>query len=179
MAGTSGFRQLDRANLSPFARMIYDYMLSAQPYPKLVSELAEESGVSNNAIWSWLKHGVIPRRSTVIHFASRTGLDVDELLRAAGMMDTRVSDIERRGAARVARIVMKQVEQLIREEGIGTPEGARKFIEALHGREGVMTEAILSAQVKGEDVQPSLSAGEASDQEDPRVKRPASTNGRR
>lgn len=190
MARTSGFRQLDRAQLSPFARMIYDYMLSAQPYPKLVSELAEESGVSNNAIWSWLKHGVIPRRSTIVPFAARTGLDVDALLRAAGMPDSHVSDIERRGAARVARIVTKRVEQLIQEEGIGTPEGARRFLDALRSREGLMVEAILTAQAKDEEIDvalrdgheghnPSDQGGQKRDSRDHRARRPAITNGPR
>lgn len=83
------FRELDRATLTPFAQLIYDYLASQMP-TMLVSELAAESGISNNAIWSWLKHGIIPRRATVVQLAERVPAlaSLDELLEAAGLPTT-------------------------------------------------------------------------------------------
>ena len=100
MPRISPLRQLNRADLTPFAQLIYDYLIG---HYVLVSELAEASGVSNNAIWSWLKHGILPRRQTIVQLAERVRLDDDspafdrdELLTAAGLPTTAQMQRERR-----------------------------------------------------------------------------------
>ena len=99
MPRISPLRQLNRDALTPFAQIVYDYLIG---HYVLVSELAEASGVSNNAIWSWLKHGILPRRQTIVQLAERVLLaddspafDLDELLTAAGLPNTRDMQRER------------------------------------------------------------------------------------
>lgn len=99
MARVSPLRQLNRDDLTPFARIVYDYLVG---HYVLVSELASASGVSNNAIWSWLKHGILPRRQTIVQLAERVRLDddtpafdLDELLTAAGLPNTAQEKRER------------------------------------------------------------------------------------
>ena len=88
MPRTNVLRQVDREKLTPFASLIYDYLVSFQP-SKTVTEFADESGVSANTITSWLKHGTAPLRSSVVKIAERVpDLPLDELLRAAGLPTT-------------------------------------------------------------------------------------------
>lgn len=78
---------LDVDQMTPFARMVYDYLLSFRPN-KIVAELSEETGISNQTIWDWLRKGTIPRRSTIVQLAERSDLPLDELLLAAGLPTT-------------------------------------------------------------------------------------------
>lgn len=116
MPRVSSLRQLDRANLTPFARLVYDYLLSVQP-TKLVSELAEESGVSNNAIWSWLKHGITPRRQTIVQLAERVPdlAPLDDLLAAAALPSTAEMRVSRRAEVARFEASVALFERLIQE----------------------------------------------------------------
>lgn len=150
VASTSGFRELDREKLTPFARMLYDYMLSFSP-TMLVFELARETGIANNTIWSWLKYDIIPRRSTIIALAQRTtGLDVDELLRAAGLPDTSQSDAERRLQMRVYRVMLKRLEQSMERDPHLTPEMRAQFLAYLRSHAGLIAAGIEPAEVGAE-----------------------------
>lgn len=113
------FRELNRETLTPFARLIYDYMVSQTP-TLLVSELSAESGISNNAIWSWLKHGIIPRRQTIVQLTERVLLpdgtpvfDLDELLTAAGWPTTRQLQRERLAHLDMLRASLDEVMALV------------------------------------------------------------------
>lgn len=109
------FRELHPEKLTPFARLIYDYMVSQTP-TLLVSELAADSGISNNAIWSWLKHGIIPRRQTLVLLAERVpDLPLEELLEAAGLPST--EDMRAQRIAEMARLreSVALVERLLME----------------------------------------------------------------
>jgi transcriptional regulator with XRE-family HTH domain len=100
---------LDEAQMTPFARMIYDYLLSSRPN-KLVADLAYETGINNQTIWDWLRKGVIPRRATITELSHKTGMPLDELLHAAGLPTDAEVARERIGHARVARTLARRYE---------------------------------------------------------------------
>lgn len=133
MPRVSPLRQLDRARLTPFAQIVYDYLMG---HYVLVSELAEMSGVSNNAIWSWLKHGILPRRQTIVQLAERARLDddtpafeMDELLLAAGLPTTAQMQRERVAHIGMLQESIDEVMATINADAGFTPE-QRSLIEA-------------------------------------------------
>lgn len=99
--------------LTPFARLVRDEYMWKQIPPMTVPQLADKAGISKQAIWGWFQHGSLPRRVTIVQLAERTGLDVDELLRAAGMPDTSVDEAERRALMRAYRAAMKRLTRAI------------------------------------------------------------------
>ena len=123
MPRVGSFRQINRASLTPFAQLVYDYLLSFQP-TKLVSELALESGISNNAIWSWLRHGILPRRATVVQLAERVPdlATLDELLAAAGLPSTATVQRERQAHAAMLRESLRELLALVDTDPAFGPE---------------------------------------------------------
>lgn len=101
--------------LTPFARLVREWMWRQVP-PMSVPQLADLTGISKQAIWGWFQHDSLPRRDTVLALARATGLDTDELLRAAGLPDTRASEVKRRGAARIYGVLLKRIERELRSD---------------------------------------------------------------
>lgn len=130
--------------LTPFARLIRAWMWRQSP-PMTVPQLADKTGLSKQAIWGWFQHDAIPRRDTVIQLASRTGLDVDELLRAAGLPDTRASARDQRLARRAYGDFMRQAEEKLRGDTRLTAEEAETFLAYLRGLEPAAIGATLAA----------------------------------
>lgn len=99
----------DKAHLTPFAQIVYGYLMRDQP-TKLVADLAYETGINNQTIWDWLRKGVIPRRATIIELSRKTGLPLDDLLRAAGLPTEAELALDRAGNARAARLLARRYE---------------------------------------------------------------------
>lgn len=109
-------RQVDREKLTPFGAVIYDYLVSFQP-SKTVSEFADETGVSANAITSWLKYGVPPTRKSIVKIAERApDLPLDELLTAAGLPTTEQVRRERLAHLDMLRASIDEVMEMVRAD---------------------------------------------------------------
>jgi len=133
------------AQMTPFARQVRQWMLRHREESEVtVPELAEISGVSKQTVWDWFQHDAKPRRQTVIQLAERTGLDVDELLRAAGLPDTRASASERRAAQRVNAYLQQLAEEAIRADTRLTPDEAATMIGYYRSLGPALLEAALA-----------------------------------
>jgi transcriptional regulator with XRE-family HTH domain len=88
MARSGSLATVEQERLTPFGRLLYDYLLSFRP-TKTVPEFAREVGVSAQAVWDWLRAGTLPRRATLVLISERVpDLPLDELLAAAGLPTT-------------------------------------------------------------------------------------------
>lgn len=95
MARSGSLATVEQERLTPFGRLLYEYLLSFKP-TKTVPEFAREVGVSAQAVWDWLRAGTIPRRATLVLIAERlSDLPLDELLAAAGLPSTEEQRRER------------------------------------------------------------------------------------
>ena len=125
--------QIDQSRLTPFAQIVYDYLLSQMP-TMLVKDLSDETGISNNAIWSWLRHGVIPKRQTIVQLAERVPdiAPLDELLRAAGLPTTEEVQRERLAHTDPLRASLETLMALVDSDPAITPascDDVRRFLE--------------------------------------------------
>lgn len=114
--------------LTPFARLVRDEYMWKQIPSMTVPQLADKAGISKQAIWGWFQHDSLPRRVTIIQLAQRTGLDVDVLLRAAGMPDTSVDDAQRRTLMRAYRVAMKRLTREIEADASIAPADRATFL---------------------------------------------------
>lgn len=113
---------LDVDQMNPFARMVYDYLLSCRPN-KLVAELSEETGISNQTIWDWLRKGTLPRRATIVQLAERVpDLPLDDLLNAAGLPST--AEVKRQRSERLDMMhaSVDEMKALLAQDGAYSPE---------------------------------------------------------
>ena len=108
--------------LTPFARLVREGYMWAQTPNLSVSDLATRTGISKQTIWSWLNHGAIPRRASIVQLAETTGLDLDELLASVGLPTTedvraaRVEEIDR------LRASVAMVERALMADALLSPE---------------------------------------------------------
>lgn len=152
-------RDLDVGRMKPFARMVYDYLLSEQP-TRLVADLAAETDINNQTIWDWLRKGVTPRRETIMTLGQKTGMPVDDLLRAAGLPTVAETVQERQGANRVLRkLAMRYAKALdkLMEEHPEFTESQRELLQRW------AREELPAALGRGEDLRRELGLMEDND----------------
>lgn len=103
--------------LTAFARMIREGYMWQQTPPMSMTDFAEFAGVSRQAVFGWLNHRVLPKRDSVIAVAKVTGLDVDELLRAAGLPDSQTDLAERKRVSADYSEFMRLIDGELRARG--------------------------------------------------------------
>lgn len=106
--------QLDPAQLTPFARLIYEYLVSFRP-SRDVTWLGRQSGIAPNTIAAWLKYGITPKRQKVVQLAERVPdlATLDELLLAAGLPSTATVQRERAAHSDVLRASLEELLRLV------------------------------------------------------------------
>lgn len=105
--------------LTPFARLIRDYLFSFKP-TKTVADLARETGITSQTIWDWMHNDVVPRRATILQLHDSTGIALNDLYRAAGIADDEEEAWQR-------------IEQFIENEDRLPQEKRKQAVAAIHG----------------------------------------------
>lgn len=122
--------ELDWDNMTPFAQIIYTYLLSFRP-TKLVADLARETGISDQAIWRWLRDGTLPRRGTIMDLHRGTGIPLEELLHAAGLLTVEEALARRRENQRVVHLMVEQMKASAMSNPHFTADEQRAVLEWL------------------------------------------------
>ena len=122
MPRSGSLATVEQEHLTPFGRLLYDYLLSFKP-TKTVPEFARAVGVSTQAVWDWLRAGTLPRRATLVLISERLpDLPLDELLAAVGLPTTEQVRRERLAHLDMLRASIDEVMALVRADPTFTAE---------------------------------------------------------
>lgn len=115
--------------LTPFARMIREGFMWQRTPPMSMTDFAEFAGVSRQAVFGWLNHRVQPKRDSVKAVSKATGLDLDDLLRAAGLPDSQMDAEARKRVSDDFAELMRLVDTELR--GTGKSSAQRKAMREM------------------------------------------------